>query len=99
MLQDFQQRIWIRGSRDLVIGAARARRISPFVEDQFTMTIVKDPQFEPAMRAGEEHIRLLKNFRSRTTEISGSSMGRFRVRQLGFKFDICRHDISRWASQ
>jgi len=57
--------------------------------------IVKDPQFEPAMRAGEEHIRLSKDFRSLPTEVSGSCTSRFEVYQLGFKFDICRHDISR----
>ena len=95
MLQDFQQRVWIRRPRDLVNGASRAGRISPFVENQFAVIIIKDPQFEPAMGAGEEHIRLSKDFRSGPSEISGSCMGRFEVYQLGFKFDIRRHDISR----
>jgi hypothetical protein len=33
LLQNFQQSPWIRRPRDLVIGAARAGRVSPFVED------------------------------------------------------------------
>ena len=33
MLQDFQQLVWIRSPRDLVIGAARAGRVNPFVEN------------------------------------------------------------------
>src|ERR1700730_6936228 len=99
MLEDLPQRVWIGRPRDPVIGAAWAGRISPFVDNQFAMIIVKDPQFKPSLRAGEEHIRLSKDFRSLPTEISGSGMSRFEVYQLGFKFDVCRHDISRRASQ